>query len=325
MAFSFGKRRELRALVIAFCFLSGPVYAALKDTAHGIYSLTEIAEPNLANDTSWTNPNITGVVIRTWWKYVEPSQGVFDWSYVDQGLALAQKYNKKIAITIVAGTRSPDWTYSAGAQQFTIQTVGVMPRPWDSVFQAHWQQLVLQFGARYDAQNAVSYVTATGPGRTEECYLCKTQADVNELNQYGGVKLWIQAAETIAGFYSAAFPTTPFVYANGRPIPGDSTDYGTVVNYCVNTFGPQFGIKSDGLFQGYNKNSYGGTEIPALSSTHPVGFQDLKTFHNPTTLQQTLNNGIGLKGHFIEVYTKDVTASADQTIIQRAQAALTGG
>jgi hypothetical protein len=143
------------------------------------------------------------------------------------------------------------------------------------------------------------------------------------LNADGGIQVWIQAAETIAGFYAGAFPTTPFVYANGEPIPGDSTDYATVVNYCVSTFGSQFGIKSDGLDPNYH-SPYGVQEIPALSPSHPVGFQDLKTFGTPATLEKALNNGINLKAHFIEVCTKDVTAPNDQTVIQNAQSALMG-
>jgi Beta-galactosidase len=314
----------LRRLLISLFFVCGFANAALKDTAYGIYSLTKVADPLLEQDASWTNPNITGVVIRTWWKYVQPTQGTYDWSYIDKGVALAQQNNKKIAISIVAGLTSPAWIYSLGAQKFTIQGDGVMPCPWNSVFQSYWQQLVLAFGTRYDSVASVSCVTAGGLGRKEECYLCKTINDVQELNNDGGVAIWIQAGETIAGFYSQAFPTTPFVYADGTPIPGDNTDYGTVVTYCVNTFGPNFGIKSDGLYAGYHLKSYGGQEIPALSPNHPVGFQDVRRFGDPTKLQGALNMGIQLKAHFIEVKTQDVTAADDQTIIADAQSQLTG-
>jgi hypothetical protein len=315
-----------RASIAFGLFLSATAFAELKDSAHGIYSLTKIADRHLSDDQSWTNPNITGVIIRTWWKFVEPSPQTFDWSYIDQGLALAQNknHNKKIAITVVAGLHSPDWIYTAGAQKFTIQGVGVMPCPWDPVFQSAWQQFVLALGTRYDSQAAVSYVTAEGPGRTEECYLCKSEADVEELDQDGGVKVWIQAAETIAGFYAAAFPTTPFVYADGEPIPDDTTDYGTVVDYCVSTFGAQFGIKSDGLRPKYPMNSYGAKEIPVLSPQHPVGFQDYGPFHEAGKLQQALNIGIELKAHFIEVLSSDVRAAYDQTVIANAQSQLTG-
>ena len=180
------------------------------------------------------------------------------------------------------------------------------------------------FRSRYDSVDVVSYVTAAGPGRTEECYFCANTTDVEELNQDGGVQLWIQAAETIAGFYMQAFPTTPFLYGDGTPTPGDYADYGTVVTYCANTFGANFGIKSDGLYPGYKKNSYGGVEIPLLSPSHPVGFQDQKIFHSPQGLQNALNVGIELKAHFIEVYSKDVDALDDQTVISGAQAQLIG-
>ena len=302
--------------------MSGSVSATLKDSAYGIYSLTEADDHQLATDSSWKNPNVTGVIIRTSWQNVEPSQGTFNWSYVDQGITLAHKYTKKVGITIVAGMKSPTWIYSVGAQQFTIQGVGVMPCPWDPVFRSYWQQFVTAFGKRYDFEPAVSYITATGPGREEECLLCKSTADVAELNADGGVQVWIQAAETIAGFYYAAFPTTPFVYSDGEPIPDDSTDYGTIVNYCVKVFGPSFGIKSCGLYPGYSKGSYGGTEIPLLSPTNPVGFQDFLSFQTKQ-LGQALNVGIGLKAHFIEVYSRDIGVPANQKILANAQDQLT--
>jgi hypothetical protein len=319
----------MRIAVALMFLLCGSAQAAdLKNTAFGIFSLTKINDPDLATDKSWTNPNIRGVVIRTRWEFVEPknpnAKGVtnpFDWDYIDKGVALAEKNNKQVAITVVAGQRSPTWIYSAGAKKFIIHGVGVMPCPWDSTFQSYWQQFVTAFGARYDSNSSVAYITAEGPGRTEECYLCKSQADVAELNADGGVGVWITAAETIAQFYYAAFPTTPFVYADGEPIPGDTADYGTVVQYCVGAYGANFGIKSDGLDWNYH-STFGEKEIPALSPDHPVGFQDLKTFSDPTKLQESLNIGIELKGHFIEVYTRDVTANDDQSILAAAESAL---
>ena len=245
-------------LIVLGFFVCTASFADLKDTAHGIFSLTKIKDRDLETDKSWENPNITGVVVRNQWKHVEPSENNYDWSYFDEGVSLAKKYHKQIAITIVAGSRSPDWIYSVGAKKFKISGGKVMPCPWDWAFQSYWQQFVLKLGARYDGESVVAYTTMGGLGRTEECDFCKDQNEVNELNNDGGVQIWIDAGETIAGFYSAAFPTTPFVYADGQPIPGDDADYGTVVNYCVSQFGSFFGIKSDGLRAKYNKNSYGG-------------------------------------------------------------------
>jgi hypothetical protein len=326
----------MRSILLSLLIMCGCASASLKDTAHGIFSLTKSDDPNLSTDTSWKNANVTGVTIRTWWKRVQPNKPTgnpstdYNWSYIDKAVRLAQNHNKKIGITLTAGLRSPDWVYAAGAKKFTIQNAGVMPCPWDTTFLSYWQTFIKEFGNRYDSKGVLAYVTAEGPGRTEECYFCKGQADINELisiagSEQAGIQLWINAAETIAGYYATWFPTTPFIYENGTPVPGDNTDYGVVVDSCVSAYGVQFGIKSDGLYPHYLLNSWGGQKILALSKTgNQVGFQDLRVFSNPNDLQTSLNKGISLGAHYVEVYTADVTASNDQAVLQAAQAQLLG-
>jgi hypothetical protein len=323
--------------ILFLLILCGSLHAALKDTAYGIFALTKSNDPNLSNDDCWNNANVTGVTIRTWWKRVQPKQPVgnpaldYDWSYLDEAVSLAQNHNKKIAITLTAGLRSPDWIYAAGAKKFTIYNTGVMPCPWDPTFLSYWKAFITAFGQRYDSLDLLSYVTAEGPGRTEECYFCKSQADINELisiagSEAAGLQLWINAAQTIASYYASAFPTTPFIYENGTPVPGDNADYGVVVDYCVSTYGLQFGIKSDGLYPHYDKNAWGAQKIYSLSQTgHPVGFQDLRVFSQPAELQTSLNIGVSLGAHYIEVYSANVDAADDQSVIKSAQQELDGG
>lgn len=305
--------------------------AATKETASGIFALLEsdkTTDPikNLPAQACWTNPNIAGVVLRTNWATVEPSQGQFNWSFLDTGVALAQSHGKKIIISVDAGTSSPSWIYSLGAAQFTLTTFGVMPAPWDPIFKGQWSQFWVQFGQRYDSSPHLVCVTMTGPGRTVEYVFAQTSTDVQELNASVGVQGWITAANQNTDAFVRAFPTTPVFCATGIPVVPDSTvAMTTVVNYGFNTYAGHFGVQSNALTAVYPNSVFPHTTLPA-SGPSPVGFQMLRPVASGQlkgTLQQAIDHGISLGAHFIEVYDVDcenptqqsVLASANQTLI----------
>jgi hypothetical protein len=314
----------------AFLFIVGSAFSQTKNP-YGVYALTEadtVGHPRsaqLASNHCWTNTNISGVVLRTNWAKVEPAEGQYDWSYLDEGVALAGSNQKPVSITIVAGLNSPSWIYKVGAKPFHITGLGDMPQPWDPIFQQYWSAFVAAFAAKYNTNEWVSYVTMGGPGRTEELYMCNGPVDVQEFYRLGGLTAWETAAENICQFYGQQFTGTPFLYSTGQPVPPPkgAKALANVVNFCVATWGSRFGIKSDGLYYGYNLNSYGATEVLALSPTHPVGFQ-MNAAQNGDLghLQKALNIAIGQKAHFVEVYATDCNDPSAATIISNANKAL---
>jgi hypothetical protein len=329
-----GLRRVLSAALMVTCG-SFSAFGQSKVTAYGIFDLLpvdSVASPfkDLASEHCWTNPNVVGVVLRTDWNKVEGVKGQFDWSFLDEGVALAKVSNKKISITIIAGIYSPAWVYTDGAAQFAITHVGVMPSPWDPVFQADWAAFISAFAQRYDSVPEVAYITMSGPGRGEELYFVETKDDVADLNAVGGVQIWVTAAEKIADMYGSTFKQTPVLYATGLPVPGSAgrTALSDVVNYDVNAYPGHFGIKSDGLRPNYSPKSFGALTIPALSGTTTVGFQMLLPFNGGQnmhgTLQDTLSIGISYRAHFIEVYDADCSDPSQAQAISSANVRLTG-
>ena len=227
-----------------------------------------------------------------------------------------------------------------------------MPAPWDPVFKQYWSTLVRELGARYDASPLVAYVTMAGPGRSEELYFTHSPGDVDELNSKGGVRAWIDAANSITDMYAAAFKATPFLYALGSPVPqpAGSQAMGAVVNYGTNAYPGRFGVKHDGLAPNYlmppgwrrrnpeelrfpyETKSFAISQIPALSSKYPVGFQMLAASQagymmKGGTLEAALEIGLKLGAHFIEVYGSDcrdpylqpVIADIDRRLLARRQ------
>jgi Beta-galactosidase len=321
-----------------------------KDIAYGILALLAgdtIQHPfrNLAENDCWTNPNVTGVVLRTNWAKVEPAEGNYNWGFLDQGLALARQHHKLVSITVVAGAaaRSPDWIFNKGAKPFMVTGQGPMPAPWDPVFRQSWSTFVQALAARYDESPLVAYVTMGGPGRGEELYLTHTPIDVDELNSAGGIENWIKAVNSVTDTYAAAFKYTPFIYALGAPVPQPAGGQAmrAIINYGVSNYPGRFGIKHDGLAPNYlmsparqrlnpgalrfpyETKSFAASEIPALSAKCPVGFQMLAASGSGRrmeagSLQFALDIGLKLRAHFIEVYGADCRDPSEQSTIADA-------
>lgn len=300
-----------------------------KQTGSGIFDLLPgdtVQKPvkNLAAKACWSNPNIAGVVLRTTWGKIEPTQNQYDWSYLDTGVALAQANNKKISISVRAGVNSPTWIYALGAKRFDVPGYGMMSLPWDPVFQSNWASMVKALGTRYDSVSVVAYITMGGPGRLEEDFICTTAACDRDFNRKGGIQAWTTAAENITDIYAVAFPNTPFLYAFGSPgaHPQSSVPFGDVTSYAVDAYPGRYGIKSDALHPNTSPTFWPSIHIPALSPTTTVGYQMLHPFKGREidggTLATALNLGISNKAHFIEVYDSDCIDQEEQSTISAA-------
>ena len=98
-----------------------------KASASGIIYLLKADRPDFpsrdpAKEPCWTNSYVQGVLLRTFWSKIQPREGAIDWSFFDQGVALAAKYNKKLGLLMTAGVRTPRWVYPAGVYEFMVTT-----------------------------------------------------------------------------------------------------------------------------------------------------------------------------------------------------------
>lgn len=289
----------------------------------------EVGGKDLLQDPGWQNPHITGFHIRADWNSIQyAGPGTYDWSYLDYALGQCQlnaesnatKGTKlptqiSLLLVLVGKDGAPAWitgpNNQVGAAQFIFDTgpdQQYMPAPWDPVFQSYWQQFVSALGQRYDSSPYLSYVACNGASRSGEMFLCNNKADDAELMAVpGGVQTWINAAETIAGFYATAFPTTPLQWNSGNPfssndliVNGVVTNFSYVEDYSAgisgqtsdrheanynpagpsykskqvyagpfSTFGPQFGLKGCSLTGGQPApTQYDHHAIPYLSYRH---------------------------------------------------------
>ncbi len=188
-----------------------------------------------------TNPYIEGVLLGYNWNQIETSDGVYNWSLVDNQVALVGAAGKVATIAIAAGVETPGWVYNEGAQSFNVvwdKAWGFtpcsnqrIPIPWDPVFLAKWQAFVTAFGARYDTNPTVASVKLTGfNSETAELFLplsineqinivghvCTGPNYVTQWQAAGYTRtLGEYAFNTIESYFAAAFPNTPFEAMKG--------------------------------------------------------------------------------------------------------------
>ena len=304
---------------IAESSASGP--GPLRTEARGIYFLTP-AEGNrdvdLASFGCWDNPNIVGVALRATWAVIEPSPDQFDWSFIDGALRIAKSKRKLIAISIIAGIRSPDWIFgSATRLRLTgrdAKRQDSVPAPWDPNYLSAWKKLVQAFGARYDGNPLIGYVTATGLGRGEECHLLDDPGDAGQFDP----NRWIAAANQIVSCYNSAFKSTPWLLAWGQPVLGSNR-----IMFDVYTGASGFGLKTNNLSDHFpNPSVPVGRLLLRMSRTRPIVFQALRPSKDPYLLTAVLENGERMGMQAFECYPKDAGNPASQSVLAAANRAM---
>ena len=105
------------------------------------------------------NPLVYGLSWRFRWRTIEPEAGHYNWTPIDQAVAVTGKAGKKTMLRVVAGINSPEWVLQAGAQVFDFSNTDLahpknyaanlrMPIPWDEVYLKSWEEFIRAFGKR---------------------------------------------------------------------------------------------------------------------------------------------------------------------------------
>ncbi len=107
---------------------------------------------------------VTGILVRVAWSDLEPVEGAPTWTLLDNELALAKQYGKKVALAVVNGSSAPAWLAAKGAQMFAYSFRGssmTMPVPWDSVYLSAWTNFIAKLGERYRDDPSIALVHMT--------------------------------------------------------------------------------------------------------------------------------------------------------------------
>ena len=232
-----------------------PSTGTLKPYPRKVYCL--LASDKGPDSQTLGDPNISGYRLRTGWASLgyEP-----DWSFIDNALGQCKEHGKKLGFGVGAGVASPSDLYSkGGAFQYAMDHTTIeksppqMPLPWDPKFQEAWFKIIDAMGARYDKEEAVSYIVLSGFMQLMEGRLATSTTDGSKLGdlakQYGFKDFddaYLSAAKVIIARYVKAFPTTAIILTTASVAPGSKIG-DTVVSWAKAEYPEQFGTMTASL------------------------------------------------------------------------------
>jgi hypothetical protein len=187
--------RLISALASAFAVAASTAAAEPPAPPLGIY-LDTIELPPVLNEAALDQAmgvkGVDGLVIVISWSSLEPGDGAYDWSALDQEVALAIRHCLSIELSIRADD-PPGWLAGAGAVVTPFGYSGnsgctsvMIASPWDPVFLGRWRAMLQQvaYHLKYtevDGRNAYGDVTLlrlTGVNwHSDELHLPATHAD----------------------------------------------------------------------------------------------------------------------------------------------------
>ena len=303
------------------------------EVPRGVFSLSPAGIP--CRDRVLTNPDVDGVGIRQNWSDLEPSEGVYNWAFLDSEIARAASAGKMVLLRINTQFAKPDWVTNAvvegGGTFFNFDMEGVpttIPVFWDPTFLAKKKAMIAALGAHFTGNSAIKIVWASfANANSEDWSVPHTPTDVaNWLAAgYTGEKM-LDAGKQIIDATMTAFPNqfvTLAVGANGRS--GLDPDENYVARNAVlaaRTSWPGRLIVQKNTLATYNPPAPGtGSVYQLLWDSRPdVGGQMLDASFGDTTyrnnagvpdapdviLHRSIDLGVSYEMKYIEIYQLDV-------------------
>lgn len=317
---------------------------------NGIYTLGKKDIP-LDADT-YTKTFIKGGALRISWSLIEPIEGDFDWSFLENEILTAQNAEKKVTIYIHTGYGgTPEWVYDAGAQKYfyidenqnhdTFGKTLYFPFPWDAIYLEKWKKFIQEFGNQFGNNTTISYVRGATESITNGWNLPKKDANDNDWNFYNYTPtLLLNAMKDVLDEFMSAFPNTPH-WAEVGPIKFEAETSGNskvhvaneITNYGLQNYASRFGLWREDVHCNVplspNANSHWkflknntcrtGAQMLAPVS-NPNGLNRMRkcdtSFNAEQALEAAIQMALDYEMPYVEVYIPDVLNPDLETVLQ---------
>ncbi|MFQ5456599.1 MAG: beta-galactosidase [Nitrospirota bacterium] len=313
-------------LVFYLSLLASYVEAfVILESFSGIYLLGGVDHP--VSNKLIAMPDIKGSSIRARWKNIEPSEGKYNWSYLDTEIKKAKAHKKSVTLRILTGVWSPDWLYKKGTSQFVFmdrnplhkRTYGKslrMPIPWDESYLKAWEVFIMAMGNRFGKDPAVVMVHLSGPTcLTAEMNLPHKKDNLSQWERtgYSPEKL-IYAWQRSIDVFAQAFPNKPIVLNLARRAIYDDRVIKEVISYGSKKYGQRFLIQMNALMADKDQD----TRRPDIGWVRDyadkggwVGFQLRRGNRLKGPLLDAMERGLVRGARYFEVYQREVSMYPD--------------
>jgi uncharacterized repeat protein (TIGR01451 family) len=189
------RRRALLGAILATLIGALPAFC---DTPRGVFCLLPAGQGDGKDPAIYSDPSVDGVSVRQKWYELEPSEGVFDFTFLDAVSSMARASGKKVLLRIgtsggsaAKGGSTPNWVFDAinaeplptSQKFFTWNDNGTqrtIPVFWDPVYLAKKKALIRALGAHLANNPAIKIVAASfANASSEDWAVPHTSADVS--------------------------------------------------------------------------------------------------------------------------------------------------
>ena len=288
-------------------------------------------------NTLASNPSIVGSILPYTWSQLNPSDGTYVWSLIDNDMLPWINAGKQVELRVVTassnGTDSsvphygktakqatPQWVFTAGAVSVVgSDGVTVLPVYWDTIYQAKYLQFLTAFAARYDGNPNISGIVI-GMGVFGEL-------TIDNLVNAGTLALWqavgyTQNAWTTAytwavQAYKSAFVHTPLNMPMKQPYLDSDGSHNQDTAMAI---GAQNNVafRDNGLVNKMTVPTNIQVHNNALWAVWPYGKMEeqLKaTIQTGSTLLGDIALGLQFGGLYLDIYSADILLAGNAPLL----------
>lgn len=328
-----------------FCASFTITEKAFSQIPRGVFCLQPAGQGTGRDPFVYSDRDVDGISVRQNWGDLQPTEGVYDWRYLDNVIARAAAAGKAVLVRIITGGgdvalggNCPTWVMNAVANEplpasqkfYTFNdngrsvTIAVF---WDSVWLAKKTAMITAVGARYSSNPAVKIVGASfANANSEDWGVPHTPPEVTAWFAAGYTSArMIAAGRQIIDATMAAFPNqyvTLAVADNGPALDPDPSYVARNAVLNARASWPGRLIVQKNSLATYIPAAPGtGTAWELLWNSRPdVAGQMVYWCHGDTTyrvnggvpldpstaLTNSVDKGVAYGMKYIEIYRKDV-------------------
>src|SRR5260370_20626808 len=191
---------------------------------HGVFNL--VPPGTTIKSATLANPSVDGISIRQAWADLEPSEGVYNWAYLDTEIGLTRSAGKKVLLRIEDGSLNiPPWVMNGIATTFSYLDLNpyhssygstiTIPVFWDSYYLAKKTAMITAVGRRYKGNSAVKIAcVGIANAYSDDWYVPHTSTNITNWRSVGyTTPKMIDSCDAIVDAVMAAFPNQVVVAA----------------------------------------------------------------------------------------------------------------